>query len=67
MELAQRATTIRRIAEEGLLYDEVLRKKQQNAWKSWVLYVGGGTVLILSVLSSMYMTHDMIRSALISA
>ena len=67
MELAQRATTIRRIAEEGLLYDEVLRKKQQNAWKSWAMYVGGATVLILSVLSSMYMTHDMIRSTLISA
>jgi hypothetical protein len=67
MELAQRATTIRRIAEEGLLYDQVLRKKQQNAWNSWALYTGGGAVLILSVLSSMYLTHDAIRSSLISA
>ena len=67
MELAHRATTIRRIAEEGLLYDEVLRKKQQNAWKSWAMYVGGGTVLILSIISSMYLTQDMIRSTLISA
>ena len=67
MELAHRATTIRRIAEEGLLYDEVLRKKQQNAWKSWAMYIGGATILILSVLSSMYMTHDMIRTTLISA
>jgi len=67
MELAQRATTIRRIAEEGLLYDEVLRKKQQNAWNSWALYMGGSTVLALTLLSSMYLTHDTIRTSLINA
>ena len=66
MELAQRATTIRRIAEEGLLYDEVLRKKQQNAWNSWALYMGGGAILALTLLSSMYLTHDMIRTSLIN-
>ena len=67
MELAQRATTIRRIAEEGLLYDEVLRKKQQNAWRSWAIYTGGGVVLALTLLSSMYLTHDTIRTSLINA
>jgi len=67
MELAQRATTIRRIAEEGLLYDEVLRKKQQNAWRSWAIYTGSGVVLALTLLSSMYLTHDTIRSSLINA
>jgi len=67
MELAQRATTIRRIAEEGLLYDEVLRKKQQNAWRSWAIYTGGGVVLALTLLSSMYVTHDTIRTSLINA
>ena len=66
MELAQRATTIRRIAEEGLLYEEVLRNKQQNAWKSWSIFIGGSTILILSLISSMYMTQDMIHSTLIS-
>jgi len=67
MELAQRATTIRRIAEEGLLYGEVLRKKQQNAWRSWAIYTGSGVVLALTLLSSMYLTHDTIRSSLINA
>jgi len=67
MELAQRATTIRRIAEEGLLYDEVLRKKQQNAWNSWALYMGGSAVLALTLLSSMYLTQDTIRTSLINA
>lgn len=67
MELAQRATTIRRIAEEGLFYDEVLRKKQQNAWRSWTIYTGGGVVLALTLLSSMYLTHDTIRTSLINA
>jgi hypothetical protein len=66
MELAQRATTLRRIAEEGLLYDEVLRKKQQNAWKSWAMYVGGAVVISLSVISSMYLTHDTLRTTLIN-
>ena len=66
MELAHRATTIRRIAEEGLLYEEVLRNKQQNAWKSWSIFIGGSAILILSLISSMYMTQDMIRSTLIS-
>ena len=66
MELSQRATTIRRIAEEGLLYEEVLRNKQQNAWKSWSIFIGGAVILVLSLISSMYITHDMIRSTLIS-
>ena len=49
MELAKRATAIRHIAEEGILYDEILRKKQQNAWKSWTLFTGGGLAILLSI------------------
>ena len=66
MELAKRATAIRHIAEEGILYDEILRKKQQNAWKSWTLFTGGGLAILLSILASMYLTHDAIRTTLIN-
>ena len=66
MELAKRATAIRHIAEEGILYDEILRKKQQNAWKSWTLFTGGGLAILLSILASMYLTHDAICTTLIN-
>ena len=65
--LVQRATAIRQIAEEGLLYDEILRKKKQNACTSWAFFTGGSLVAAAAVIASVYLSQQTIQNALIGA
>ena len=65
-ELAQRATQIRQITEEGLRVDEIQRQRVQRAAASW-FYFGGGTLLVLAgLLSSALLAQETGHGLLVS-
>jgi hypothetical protein len=65
-ELAQRATQIRQITEEGLRVDEIQRQRVQRAAASW-FYFGGGTLLIIAgLLSSALLAQETGHGLLVS-